>query len=280
MKKYMIRCDIEGVTGVVSYEQAEPGKGEYAFGQRMFMGDLLACVTGLHEGGADQVVIYDEHYYGRNIDLAQLPAYASAICGKPPYRPDWAGGLDASFAGLVLLGFHSKADTPDGLLPHSYESEIADLRLSGVSVGEIGMEAAIAGDFGVPTILIAGDSAGVSEAQTLLPGIAAATVKESAGLTGALCYPLSVTTERISRAAASVVRQLPAVKPYKVGPEVRLDVQLRQGPYLQAVRELYKNEMPKADTLSVRGSSAIEVWADYWTRKIRAQELLAKHASK
>ena len=32
MKKYMIRCDIEGVSGVVSYEQAEPGKPEFVFG--------------------------------------------------------------------------------------------------------------------------------------------------------------------------------------------------------------------------------------------------------
>jgi len=28
MKKYMVRCDIEGVSGVVSFAQAEPGKPE------------------------------------------------------------------------------------------------------------------------------------------------------------------------------------------------------------------------------------------------------------
>jgi D-amino peptidase len=276
MKTYMVRCDIEGVTGVVSYEQAEPGKCEYALGQRMFMSDLLACVHGLREGGADRVVIYDMHYYGRNIDLAQLPDYASAICGKPAYRKDWAGGLDKSFAGMVLLGLHSKADTPGGLLPHSYELEVADLRLNGASVGEIGMEAAIAGDCGVPTLLVAGDSAGASEAKALLPGVACAVVKESLGPSGALCYPQPVTAGMIFRAAADVARHPPAVKPYRVGRKVKLEVRIRPGEYLDAVGDLFKREMSRNDTLVLKGATATEVWAKYLVRKFQAQEHLRR----
>jgi len=151
----MVRCDIEGVSGVVSYEQAEPGRPEYEFGHRMFMADLIALVEGLKAGGADEVVIYDERYYGRNIDISKLPKYATAICGKPPYRPDWAGGL----------------------LPHSCELDIADLRIGGASVG-------------------------VEEAQALLPGVAGVVVKESVSESGGVCHPLSTTTLRIfSRSA-------------------------------------------------------------------------------
>ena len=83
-EKYMVRCDIEGVTGVVSYNQAEPGNDEYSFGLSMFHNDLLALLDGLRSGGADEIVIYDEHYYGENIDLDRLPENVSAICGKPP----------------------------------------------------------------------------------------------------------------------------------------------------------------------------------------------------
>jgi D-amino peptidase len=274
----MVRCDIEGVTGVVSYEQAEPGKCEYAFGQRMFMSDLLACVHGLREGGADRVVVYDMHYYGRNIDLAQLPEYASAICGKPAYRKEWAGGLNKSFAGMVLLGLHSKADTPGGLLPHSYELEIADLRLNGVSVGEIGMEAAIAGDWGVATLLVAGDSAGAAEARALMPGVATAVVKESLGQSGALCYSQPATADLISLAAAEAVRHAPTVKPYRVGRKVKLEAQIREGEYLDAVRILFKRELSgkQKDTLVLKGASATEVWAKYLARKFQAQDYL-KH---
>jgi hypothetical protein len=162
-------------------------------------------------------VIYDEHYWGRNIDVARLPQGTQAICGKPPYRSDWAGGLDPSFAGMILLGLHSKDGTPGGLLPHTYEHDIADLVLNGVSIGEIGMEAAIAGDFGVPVVMITGDSAGVAEAASLLPGIQTVTTKESLGETGAVCLPLAEVTQEIQQTAAQVAAHPPQVKPYSIG---------------------------------------------------------------
>lgn len=186
MKKFMIRADVEGVCGVVSYAQVEPQKAEYACGQRMFMADLLSVVKGLHEGGADDIIVYDQHYWGRNIDLERIPEYVNVICGKPPYRSNWAGGLDSTFDGVVLLGFHSKSETPGGLLSHTYELDIADLRLNGVSVGEIGMEAAIAGDYGVPVVLITGDSAAIKEGKALLPGVRGVSVKEALSQEGAL----------------------------------------------------------------------------------------------
>jgi len=273
-KKYMIRCDIEGVSGVVSYEQAEPGKAEYEFGQRMFTFDLIALIEGLHTGGADEVWIYDEHYYGRNIDLYLLPPYAKAICGKPPYQPDWAGGLDETFAGLALLGFHSKADTPGGLLPHSYELDIQDLRLNGISVGEIGMEAAIAGDYGVPTVLVVGDSAGVAEAKALLPGVVGVSVKESMSASGAICYPTNVTSACIREEAMNVVTNPPDVRPMSLGKNVELAVTLREGPYLASVRKLFDQMLTDGNTLVLKGKSATDVWSQYWRMKLQAQSVM------
>ena len=271
MKKYMIRCDIEGVSGVVSYEQAEPGKAEYEFGREMFTSDLVALVDGLNDGGADAIWIYDEHYYGRNIDLGVLPSNVVAICGKPPYRADWAGGLDESFAGLILLGFHSKAGTDGGLLPHTYELDIRDLRLNGVSVGEIGMEAAIAGDFGVPALLVVGDSSGVAEAQALLAGVVGVVVKQALGGSGAVCYPTSRTAFEIAAAAEQLVNGPPEVQPYRAGDDATLEIELKEGPYLDAVRELFAGAMASEGVLVLDGSSATEVWADYWHRKLAAQ---------
>lgn len=229
MKKYMIRCDIEGVSGVVSYEQAEPGKPEFAFGQRMFMSDLLALIEWLNAGGADEIVIYDEHYYGRNIDIDRLPENVTAICGKPPYEADWAGGLDASFAWLILLGFHSKRNTGE-LLHHSYEPDIKDLILNGVSVGEIGIEAAIAGDWGVPLMMITADSAGVNEAEMLVPNVVGVSVKESLWHSGGACLSGKLTAKMIRETAAKIVTDPPAAQPWQVtAPELK--VVFNPGPY-------------------------------------------------
>jgi D-amino peptidase len=268
----MIRCDLEGVSGVVSYEQAEPGKPEYPFGLRMFRADLTACVEGLLEGGSEEVVIYDEHCAGRNIDPEWLPEHATAICGKPPYRADWAGGLDESFAGVVLLGFHSKAGTPGGLLHHSYELDIRDLRLNGVSVGEIGMEAAIAGDCGVAVLMVSGDSAGVAEARALLGGTRGVSVKESLHEHGGRCLPLEVSTGMVRSAAREVAAGPTEARPFRVDGEVTLEVELADGPYLEDVRARYGPEMRDGRTLVLTGPSATAVWADYWQRKLLCQK--------
>ena len=87
------------------------------------------------------------------------------------------------FPVLILLGFHSKRNTGE-LLHHSYEPDIKDLILNGVSVGEIGIEAAIAGDYGVPLVMITADSAGVAEAETLIPGVVGVSVKQSLSADG------------------------------------------------------------------------------------------------
>lgn len=268
VKKYMVRCDIEGVTGVVSYEQAEPGKAEYSFGQRMFMSDLLALLEGLNEAGADQVVVYDEHYYGRNIDIGRLPENVTAICGKPPYRADWAGGLDASFSGLILLGFHSKRGAGE-LLHHSYEPDIRDLVLNGVPVGEIGIETAIAGDWDVPLQMITADSAGVAEARGLVPGVVGVCVKESLSAAGGACPSAARTARMIRESAAQVVRAPPPARPWKVRrPE--LEVLFQPGPYHDAFRRLHRC----GDSIRIPGATVTACWAEYWRMKLEAQEAM------
>lgn len=271
MKRYMVRADVEGVSGVVSFDQAEPGKPGYAFGREMLKSDLTALLDGMIQGGADEIVIYDEHCDGLNIDLDWLPPRVAAIRGKPPYRADWAGGLDGSFAGLILLGFHSRYGTAGGLLHHSYELDIRELRLNGVPVGEIGMEAAIAGDFGVPVLLVTGDSAGVAESEALLPGVATVSVKDSLGETSGRCHEPSVTRDAIREAAAEVVCDPPPVKSYRVGPPVELEIELNDGPYLAAVERLFAAEMADSRTLVCRAESATAAWSGYWEKKLLAQ---------
>ena len=274
MKRVMIRCDVEGVSGVVSYRQSEPGSAEFAWAQRWFMADLLAAVNGLLQGGVQEIVIYDEHYYGRNIDIEQLPHGVRAICGKPPYRADWAGGLDDSFDGLVLLGLHSKYGTPGGLLHHSYELDIRDLLLNGQSVGEIGMETAIAGDYGVPLVMLTGDTAAVVEATALVPGAVGVSVKESLGETGGCCLPLGESTALIQQAAEQVARNPPAVQPWQIDGPVRLTVRFNDGAYLNRLHELHAKDTSDQHTLELEEKSVTAAWARYWQMKLAVQRSL------
>ena len=161
------------------------------------------------------------------------------------------------------------------LLPHSYEPDIRDLILNGVSVGEIGIEAAVAGDYNVPVVLSTGDSAAMAEAQELLKGVRVVVVKESLSETGALCYPAVETAERIRKAAEEVVKNPPPVSPYSVGKDVTLEVELNDGAYLDAVRREFKDSMTNDHTLVLHSNSATAAWAQYWQMRLHCQKLIA-----
>ena len=191
--KFMIRSDIEGVTGVTTYKQAEGSE----FGKKMLNNDLKACIDGILSTGDHKIVIYDEHTDGRNADIEQLPESVSVIMGKPSYRPDW-GGIDSSFDAMIMVGFHARSGVEGALLPHSYSRKNLEIRLNGTIVGEIGMEAAIAGDFDVPLWLVTGDSAGTTEAEEIVLGVKTVSVKEAMGEFEALCYSPLKTTKMIS----------------------------------------------------------------------------------
>lgn len=271
--KLMVRCDMEGAGGIVSYAQCVPGAAEYEEGRRLFMSDLLALVEGLQAGGVEEICIYDEHYDGRNVLLDRLPDGVSVICGKPPYLRDWAGGLDGSFAGMILLGLHAKSGTPGATLAHTYEHDIRDIRLNGLSVGEIGVETAIAGDWGVPLLMIVGDSAGVAEARALFPDVAAVAVKESLGETGAHCLPAATARKRIHECARAVAEVPPRTLPWSLGADVEMEIALRDGPYLQAYRRLFPEDLADRTTVRIVGSSVTACWAEYWDHKLQALAL-------
>ena len=120
--KWLIRCDVEGVTGVVDPAQAAFTGSEFAFGQRMLMNDLNAVIEGLLRTEDPEIWVYDAHWDGRNILLDEIDERVRVISGKPVYTVDNAGGLDETVDGLILLGYHAMASSSDQVLAHTYES--------------------------------------------------------------------------------------------------------------------------------------------------------------
>jgi len=275
MKKFVIRSDMEGLTGVVSYDQVTPGSASYSANCRTLMAELDALIAGLTAGGADEIVIYDEHVQGRNIDLTLLPNHVRVICGKPPYLADWAGGLDAGCTGCILQGLHAMDGTPRAILPHTYEHDIKAIRLNGVLVGEIGVEAAIAGDFGVPLSLVIADSAGAAEARALLPDAAVVETKVAHSFDGGLCYSLGKNTSAIRSAAEHLARQPSRYAAWRVPAPVEMSLIFHDRAYTRALHGLYRMKMKDAQTLVLAGPTVTAVWAEYWQMKLVALAELA-----
>jgi len=213
MKIYIL-TDIEGITGVVSPDkQAKPGSPGYQEARELLMSDLNAAIEGILEGGASEILIYDMHYYGLNVILDKLHPKAKTIMGNPHIVPPEMG-LDNTFKGMIMIGFHAMAETEEALLPHTYSHDMKALYLNGELMGEIGMEAAIAGTYGIPLIMISGDSKGIEEGKKLLGDFEEATVKYAISEGGAVCLPPSVTRKIIKEKAASAVKRINDFKPY------------------------------------------------------------------
>ncbi len=268
--KLFVRCDVEGASGVVSPEQVDGA--ERAFGRRMLMADLKALIEGLRQGGASEVLVYDGHGEGINVDPAELPAGAMLVSGRPPYRPDWIGGLDETFAGLILLGAHAAAGSESALLPHTYDAGIVALRANGRELGEIGLEAAVAGDAGVPLLMVTGDAAAVAEGCALAPEALGVVVKDAVDRRGALCYALAVTTDLIKRAAQQLAKDPPRAAPFRIEPPVTLEVELAAGELLDRMRELFPRDVKGERTVRIRANSVTEAWAAVegrWMRAVR-----------
>ena len=214
------------------------------------------------EGRPVRAVETADHEFQLDSDLLHLPRTRRSESEK-----ENPGGLDASCAGLILVGFHSKAGTGK-LLAHSYEPDILDIRINGISVGEIGVEAAVAGDFGVPLAMITGDSAGIEEAETLVPGVFGVAVKDSLGPLAGCCRPAAVTAKAIAEAARKLAEQGAAAKPWKVDSPV-FEITLADTPYGRRYKEMF-------GPCRIAGKTASECWSIYWNRKLEVFGSLAK----
>lgn len=265
--KWLIRVDMEGVTGVVNMDQVVPGAKDYGYGRDMLMHDLNAVLEGLLQSDEDEVWLYDIHFYGTNVDLEQLDPRVTAICGKPNYTPANRSYLDESFDGMILLGLHAKAETPGALLNHNYEHDIRVMKVNGLVVGEIGLEALMAGEAGVPLAMVTADSEGVRETLELLPDTVAVSVKESLGETAAACCPPALTAELLRAGAARCRETAGGLKPFTMPGPVDLEMSFRPTELLNKLQLRLKERFVAPDTLVIKADSVIAAWEVYLRAK-------------
>lgn len=266
MKKYAVRSDMEGLSGVTRWEQVIPGGPVYEESRKILRAELEALVLGLRQGGAGYIEIYDEHYFGYNVDAFSLPAGSGVICGKPPYLEGWAGGVDESFSGLILQGYHAMAGVEAGILSHTYEPDIEAIWINEKLVGEIGVEAAVAGEKGVPLVLLIGDEHGAQEARELVPGVETVVVKHGKSLHRGLCRNWPEIRAEILEKSEKLAGQKSKTKPLVFAGPVEMRVKLKAAPYRERLGIKFP-EIVQGEMAVLTGSSVSAMWARYWACK-------------
>ena len=227
-----ISVDMEGISGTVSFKQIVAGNPEFERGQRLATADVNAAIAGAREAGATRFFIHDTHWLDQiNLLIDELDESAEYVGGQPLLL--WED-LDANYGAAFLIGYHARAGQP-GIMSHVFSDLICDIRLNGRSVGEGTLAAALAGYYGIPTILVTGDDYVCADMQAWCPAIETAETKVSITRYATRCLPVEEARANIRQAARRAVAGLADHKPLKIQPPITLEVRWRNNQTARSV---------------------------------------------
>jgi D-amino peptidase len=248
-----IMVDMEGISGINCSEQVSPGNPLYEEGRQMMVSDVTACVQGCLQAGANRIVVRDAHYRAQNFRWLDLPEQAEYIIGPIGNQrmPDLG-----NFDGVILLGYHAMAGTAEAILEHTWSSSgIQNLFLNGRKTGEIGLDAAIAGEYGKPVIMVSGDDKACAEAREFLPGVVTAEVKTGYSVFGGKMLSRAKSSALICDMAAKAVGKIAECKLCQVNHPVVLHVELTERSRLPSPVERPYVKLIDARTYEVEADS-------------------------
>lgn len=233
--KVLISADMEGTCGVVSWVQVMPpeyggepsSQTEYERARLRMTREVNAAIEGALAGGADEVIVNDSHNGMRNLVPEELHPSCRFLSGND--KPlGMMQGIDLDGIGAAFFtGYHAKAGTPGGPLAHTWTGWVQDVRFDGRSTGEFGINAAVAGAFGVPIVLVTGDEKAVAQtvawAGESCVGVA---VKEGFTTFSAIHQHPTRAQQMIREGAERAVRHAANATPYVLAAGVTVEVEL------------------------------------------------------
>lgn len=207
--KVWISCDMEGVAGIVSWEQCRPtSPAAYAMGCRLMQNEVNAAIEGAVAAGADEIVVNDSHGKMANLDPGALAGRARYLAGshKPMYMMQ---GLDSTVDAIFWIGYHGSISGPASAMSHSYNPEVfSEARVNGLRVGESGINALVCEHYRVPITLVSGDQVTRQETLPFAPEAEFVVTKQSITRFSALNLHPDESCEQIHDAAVRAVEKV------------------------------------------------------------------------
>ncbi|WP_432021680.1 M55 family metallopeptidase [Streptomyces parvus] len=224
--KALVSVDMEGVSGIVHSSETNPERYDYQRGRELMTADANAVIAGVldAEPTAD-VLVADAHGTFRNLLPERLDRRARLVRGKPRAL-NMLAGLDEETEAALFVGYHVRAGEGPGVLAHTMNGEILDVRVAGRSLGETGLNTAMAGHLGVPVVLLSGDDAACAEMADLVPGTVTVAVKEALGMAAAVTLHPEEARDRLRRAAADAVTRRTEIPPLALTGPLDVEVDL------------------------------------------------------
>mgnify|MGYP001605176838 CR=1 FL=1 len=260
--KVYISVDMEGIAGVVTDDQLGPGSFEYERFRQFMTKEALAAVNAAREAGATEILVADSHGNGENLLIEQFPKDVRVIRSWPR-RFGMIAGIDESFDAVIFIGYHSSTNNLKGVRAHTFSSgRLTRVSLNGVNVTEGAWNAAVAGHFGVPVVMVSGDDAAVEEVRSLLGPIEAAEVKKSLSFHSANTMTPEASQELIAQKVKAALARLRDFKPYKVKNPVSLELGFKHYRPVEILAYLKDVERIDSHTIRYVGKDMLDV-ADF-----------------
>ncbi len=222
--KFVIAVDCEGPAGVIGAPGGtlNDAPAQYEFARRQATAEASAAARGLFAAGATQVIVWDNHGLGVNLVYEELDERCDIFHGAHAKR---LAMLDATFAGLLFIGYHARDNTVAAPLAHSFSSTTYQwIKFNGREVGELAVDAAVAGTLGVPPLFVASDDKAVAEAEEFFPGITTVTTKTGYSWNAALSkHPKRVLRE-IEAAAHQAARNRARMQPFTLPGPIEVEI--------------------------------------------------------
>ncbi|MGW2052604.1 M55 family metallopeptidase [Streptomyces sp. NPDC001840] len=227
----LISVDMEGISGIAHPTETNPDRYDYERGRALMTAEANAVIAGVLEAEpTTAVLVADAHGPFRNLLPEELDRRARLVRGKP--RPlGMLGGLDEHTDAAMFIGYHARAGGGPAVLAHTMSDSILDVRVAGRSLGEIGLNAAMAGHLGVPVVLLSGDDSACAELTDLVPSALTVAVKQALGQAAAIALHPEEARERLRQAAAEAITRRALVSPLTIAGPLDVEVDL-SGPYM------------------------------------------------
>jgi len=229
--RVLVISDMEGVAGIVKWQQTSGGDPMYEEGRRLYTEEINAAVRGAKAAGATEIVVMDCHGAGKGWNFNSLiPELLDPACEfvVQEHWTEYTSFLEEGCDAALFVAMHARAGTPDGVLNHTVSGQKwSNLRFNGMLVGETGINAALCGTWGCPVLLVTGDRATCEEGRELLgAGLTTVAVKEGLGRFSARQIPPQRARELIEEGARKALGDLRAVEPYDPGRPCEIEVEL------------------------------------------------------
>ncbi len=267
--RVLIMCDMEGVSGIVVWDQVMAGKPLYEEGRRLYTEEINAAVRGAKAAGAEEIVVVDCHGAGGDCTFNSLvPELLDADCEWVAHHP-WSRYtelLESGCDACLLIGMHARAGTPDGVLCHTISTtKWRNLWFNDDLVGETGINAALCGHYNVPVLFVTGDEAVCREAKELIgDGLCTVAVKRGLSRYSARQIPPVRARKMIEEGARQALTNRPAVKPYVPSSPVTITIEVETVDKVADFKGRAGVQIVEPLKVVSRAESWMQAWDQIW----------------